>query len=226
MVRKSRISNEMKIDAVREYLENSSSSTIIAKRCGVDQNTFRSWVKTYLLIGADALKSSSRNSSYSSELKVKAVEDYLAGKGSLEDIRSYYGLKSKTQLLSWIKKYNGHETIKSSGPGGQLMTKGRKTTFDERIEIVKHCIENNTDYNTTAEKYEVSYQQVYSWVRKYEKGGVEALEDRRGKQKSDIQMSEMDKLKAKNKLLEAEIRKKQMEIDFLKKLEELERGKF
>jgi hypothetical protein len=37
---------------------------------------------------------------------------------------------------------------------------------------------------------------------------------------------ETEKLKAKNRLLEAEIRTKQMEIDFLKKLEEIERRRF
>lgn len=105
------------------------------------------------------------------------------------------------------------------------MTNGRKTTFDERVEIVKYCIEHNGEYNGTALKFKVSYQQVYSWVRKYEKDGVEALQDKRGKKKSEDQMTEMEKLKAQNKLLEAEIRKKQMEIDFLKKLEELERGR-
>ena len=39
------------------------------------------------------------------------------------------------------------------------MTKGRKTTSDERIEIVSFCIANANDYNLTAENYKVSYQQ-------------------------------------------------------------------
>ncbi|SCZ82128.1 Helix-turn-helix domain-containing protein [Acidaminobacter hydrogenoformans DSM 2784] len=103
------------------------------------------------------------------------------------------------------------------------MTKRRKTTLDERIEIVKYCIEHNRDYNGTAQHYKVSYQQVYSWTQKYESSGVEALQDRRGKNKPEDQMSELEKLRAQNKLLEAENRRKQMEIDFLKKLEEIER---
>lgn len=102
------------------------------------------------------------------------------------------------------------------------MTKGRKTTYDERIEIVKYCIEHHNNYVETAQKYQVSYQQVYLWTNKYEKEGVEALQDRRGKRKDKDEMSELEKLKAQNKLLEAENRRKQMEIDFLKKLEEIE----
>ncbi|MDT2238220.1 hypothetical protein P7H19_20895 [Paenibacillus larvae] len=37
-------------------------------------------------------------------------------------------------------------------------------------------------------------------------------------------MSEVEKLRAQNKLLQAENRRKQMEIDLLKKLDEIERG--
>ena len=106
------------------------------------------------------------------------------------------------------------------------MTKGRKTTYEERIDIVKYCIENQNNYAQTAEYFQVSYQQVYSWVTKYEKGGVKSLQDRRGKRKSVEEMSELEKLRAENKLLQAENKRKQMELDLLKKLEELERGRY
>jgi len=106
------------------------------------------------------------------------------------------------------------------------MTKGRKTTYDERVEIVKYCIENQNNYAETAQKYRVSYQQVYSWTTKYEADGVEALQDNRGKRKPLDEMSEIEKLRAENKLLEAKNKRQKMEIDFLKKLEELERRRF
>lgn len=50
------------------------------------------------------------------------------------------------------------------------MVKGRKITLEERIEIVSDCISNNKDYGKTIDTYGVSYQQIYAWVRKYEKG--------------------------------------------------------
>ncbi|WP_162266670.1 helix-turn-helix domain-containing protein [Clostridium botulinum] len=106
------------------------------------------------------------------------------------------------------------------------MTKGRATTYKERIEIIKYCIENENNYAETAEKYKVSYQQVYSWIKKYQTQGIESLQDGRGKRKKESEMSELEKLQAKNKLLEAENRRQQMEIEFLKKLEEIERGRF
>lgn len=103
------------------------------------------------------------------------------------------------------------------------MTKGRKTTLEERIEIVSHCIANGKDYGATIEKYQVSYQQLYNWVRKYEEHGAEGLSDKRGKRKPESEMTEMERLRAENKLLQAENRHKEMEIDILKKLQEIER---
>lgn len=103
------------------------------------------------------------------------------------------------------------------------MTKGRKTTYDERIEIVAFCIENNDNYQLTSDKYKVSYQQVYSWVRKYKANGQDSLIDNRGKSKTFNEMSDSQRLMAQIKLLEAQNKRLEMENDFLKKLEEIER---
>ena len=103
------------------------------------------------------------------------------------------------------------------------MTKGRKTTFDERVEIVQYCIAHDHNYAETAEKYEVSYQQARSYTVKYEEGGVEALRDRRGRSKPQKEMSELEKLRAENKILRAEKERAEMEASFLKKLDAIER---
>ena len=103
------------------------------------------------------------------------------------------------------------------------MTKGRNTTFDERVEIVEYCIAHNRNYAETAEKYKISYQQARSYTVKYDNGGVEALQDRRGKPKSKEDMTELERLRAENRILRAEKERVQMEVDFLKKLDELER---
>ena len=103
------------------------------------------------------------------------------------------------------------------------MTKARKTTFDERIEIVKFCIANSKNYGMTMDKFNVSYQQIYLWVRKYEEKGVDGLLDRRGKAKPENELTELDRLKAENKMLAAKNQELQMEIDIIKKLKEVER---
>ena len=103
------------------------------------------------------------------------------------------------------------------------MNKGRKTTKEERAEIVAFCIANGKDYALTTEKYNISYQQIYSWVRKYEANGLDGLSDKRGKNKPVEEMSEAERFKLEKKLLEAKIKDLEMENAILKKLKELER---
>jgi transposase-like protein len=103
------------------------------------------------------------------------------------------------------------------------MTKGRKTTFDERVDIVQYCIAHDHNYTETAAKYSISYQQARNYTIKYEAGGVEALWDRRGRTKPVEEMSELERLRAENRILRAEKERAEMEASFLKKLDELER---
>lgn len=173
-------------------------------------------LKSYAFMGANAFTLEG-NKKYSEELKQQAVLDYLAGYGSQDDICKKYGIRSKTKLQIWIKKYNGHEELKASGTGGIIiMTKGRKTTFEERVEIVQYCIAHDRNYAQTAEQYQVSYQQARNYIVKYEAGGVEALRDNRGKRKRPDEMSELEMLRAEVKILKAEKERAEMETSFLK----------
>ncbi|OOM78128.1 hypothetical protein CLPUN_20610 [Clostridium puniceum] len=72
------------------------------------------------------------------------------------------------------------------------MANGRKTTYEERTEIVSFCISNNEDYQITADKFKVSYQQVYTWVKKYQANGYEALMGRLGKRKEAAELTESE----------------------------------
>ena len=100
--------------------------------------------------------------------------------------------------------------------------KRRKTTMEERIKIVEYRISHSNDYASAAKELNCSCGQVYSWVKKYVTDGMEGLRDGRGRNKSGEGLSEVEKLKAENRLLRAEKKKQQMEIDLLKKLEEIE----
>lgn len=61
------------------------------------------------------------------------------------------------------------------------MKQGRQAKFEERVEIVNYTIAHGKDYQAAIEKFGVSYQQIYSWVRKLEKNGSQGLVDRRVK---------------------------------------------
>jgi len=120
--------------------------------------------------------------------------------------------------------YNGHKELKCH-TGGSRMTKGRKTTYEERIVFVKECIENGCNYTEIAQKHQVGYQQIYTWVQKYKKYGEDALKDRQGRHKKDYKpQTEEERLRLENATLKRQLYLSQMEIDVLKKLQELERG--
>lgn len=224
MSRKTKCSLDEKLKGIKEYLSGEKAVTQICDEMAINKATFYDWLKIYNDIGEANLIVSTKNKYYSDSLKLNAVKDYLAGKDSLRNICSIYEISSPRVLRDWIKKYNGHKTFKSHNKQGErIMTNGRKTTYEERTEIVAFCISNNDDYQATADKFKVSYQQVYAWVRKYEANGYEALMDRRGKRKEAAELTESEKLSAQLKLIEAENRRLKMENDFLKKLKEVER---
>ncbi len=222
---KRKVSVEDKIYAVNLYLDGKESQRRIASMFNVSMASVQQWIRNYESMGADAFTLKGYKK-YSKELKQQAVSDYLAGRGSQDDICKKYRIRSKSKLQIWIKKYNGHEELKSSGTGGSIiMTKGRKTTFEERIEIVQYCIAHDHNYAAASEEYQVSYQQARSYTIKYESGGLESLRDNRGKRKNPNEMTELERLRAEVKILKAEKERAEMEASFLKKLEEIERGR-
>lgn len=214
-----------KIEAVEKYKRGEGSQDSIAREYGVEKASFRQWIANYEAMGPSGLAARQTNNRYSVEFKTAAIEAYLRGEGSQLEICKRYSIRSKTQLRNWIKVYNGHKDLRDTGGRGRgiYMTKGRLTTLDERIEIVSYCIANGKDYGAAIEKYGVSYQQIYSWVRKYEVKGVDGLIDKRGKHKPLDEMTEVERLRAENKMLKAENKQKEMEIAVLKKVREIER---
>lgn len=172
------------------------------------------------------LKRIRKNKRYSRELKIEAVKWYLAGNGSMVETCKKFGILRHKQLQDWILWYNGQKRMRehSRAKGDIYMAKGRKTTQEERAEIVAFCIEHNKDYGLTVETYHVSYQQIYAWVRKYEEGGVAALQDNRGRTKPQEEMTEVERLRAEMRILEARNRQLEIENAFIKKLQELRGG--
>ena len=167
-----------------------------------------------------------KNKKYSPDLKAAAVQAYLSGEGSLREICRKHGIKDNRQLRNWIICYNGHKEFKrpSAERGALYMTKGKKTTRQERAEIVAFCLEHGKDYLLTVEQFGVFYQQIYSWVRKYEEKGIDGLADGRGRTKPESEMTDAEKLQAQVRMLDAQLRDKEMEIELLKKVKELEGG--
>lgn len=227
MPQKSKLPPELKVKIVEDYLAGRIGTANITNKYDIRANTLHDWVNQYQTQGPQGLVPKMKTTSYPAELKQQVVEEYLAGKGSCRDLCKKYVISKPEIIRRWIKKYNGHVELKASGGGSEIyMTSGRTTTLEERIEIVEFCISNSKNYKATIKKYDVSYQQIYTWVRKYEEQGVNGLDDRRGKRKDAASMTEVERLKAEIKLKEAENKRLQIENELLKKLDEIERRRY
>lgn len=221
---KSKIRAEEKIAAVEACRQGKLSRSEVRQKLGIDGKTLRKWLMLYETRGREGLIPQPWNRKYSASLKMQVVQEYLSGQGSQMDLCKKYSISHPCMVSEWIKRYNGHKGFKQPSSGSEIyMTKGRATTLEERIEIVRYCIEQGKDYGAAIERYQVSYQQVYSWVRKYEELGVAGLNDKRGKRKPLEEMTEVERLRAENRMLQAENKHKEMEIAILKKLQEVER---
>lgn len=216
-------SAEDKLRMVKLILEAKHSITSVSTGEGIHPTTLEEWIRNYQSMGSETFYNKGWTKRTSAEKEI-AVQEYLSGLGSLRDICKKYKISSTRTLRQWIALYNGHKELKASRTGGcSLMTKGRKTTFEERVEIASYCISHDHNYAETSEKFKVSYQQARNYTIKYETGGVTALQDNRGKRKSEDSLTEMEKLQAELKLEKAKRQRAEMELSFLKKLEEIER---
>ena len=223
-MRRIKVTPEGKLQAAKECAEGKISTNEQARKLGVDRTRVREWVQQYKAQGASAFKDTGANKVYSDELKAQAIEEYLAGKGSYIEIAAKLGVRSSTQLRTWIKVYNSGRTFEHKMSGGSHMKQGRETTQEERIIIARECIAGGGNYGEAAIKHNVSYQQVYQWTKKYKEYGEAGLEDRRGKRTKDqTPRSREEELEIEVAKLKHELYMTKVERDLLKKLDEIVR---
>lgn len=227
MGRKSKLSAEIKVEICERYL-NGESSSALADIWNIHERTIQRWTNMYRAQGASCFNTKPHNAKYTKEFKQQVVEAYLAGEGSIEDLAIRYKIPARETLRVWIQKYNNLEELKDYDPKPEVYMKdrSRKTTQEERIEIATYCLEHDKNYKETAELFDVSYTQVYQWVKKYQGSGEEGLVDRRGQHKREEQLSETEALQRKVKLLERQLKEKEMENELLKKVQEIERRRY
>jgi transposase len=212
-----------KLTIIGEISSGGISMKDAIKKYGISKTTLVKWRQRYKVYGLEGLERQTHNRSYSAELKFQAVKDYLEGGLSQYQIIDKYKIASRTQLSNWIKQYNGRSGLKAYSGGSKAMTKGRSTTWQERIDIVQYCIAHQHDYQKTADQFKVSYQQVYQWVKKFQDGGQEALQDGRGRKKVPEELTEAEKQKLEMKKLQYEMERLRAENAFLKKLRDIQR---
>ncbi len=225
MGRKAKCSIEEKQKAVEDYINGIRSISEIMDDLSIKSTrSIRDWINAYKEQGPAALLPSNKNQSYSKEFKIKIVEKYLSGEASLTDLCAKYGIKSHHSLRRWISLYNSDMELKDYDPKQEvyMAEARRKTTIEERREIVDYCIKHNRNYKDTAALYDVSYSQVYSWVKKYDTNGENALTDKRGRHKTDDEVDELERLRRENLRLKRQLEEKDMLTELLKKVKEFE----
>ena len=222
MSRRVKYSIDEKVRAAEKYIRGEASAKEIAKKLKMGKNgnkRVRYWAKIYRENGIKGFHLIKGNNSYTSAQKLKVVEAYCNGKGSLEDLCIKYHIPSTSTLINWIKVYNSNRIFRDYDPKPEVyVAMRRKTTKEERLKIVTECLEHGKNYKDTAEKYDVSYSQVYYWVKNYENKGSLGLEDRRGKRKRDDEVDELERLRRENMRLKAKLEESQRLNLLLKKV--------
>ena len=218
------------IAACEDYLTGNLSHDEICRKYSISYNEkesnsiLRDWIVRYRAHGQAAFIKEKGNKHYSAQFKKSVVEEYLAGNGSLRDIAAKYGIPSKGTLRLWVLEYNANRKLKDYIPNREvyMAEARRKTTIEERKEIVEYCLAHDRDYKGTASLYTVSYSQVYSWVKKYDVAGDEGLSDKRGHHKTDEEVDELERLRRENKRLKRQLEENDMLVQLLKKVKEFE----
>ena len=187
-----KISSDIKLEYAQQCFEGKLSISEVAQFLNVNKSIVGYWVLLYEVQGPSVFMDTGRNQVHSPEFKLEAIQCYLGGEDSYRIVAAKFGLKTESLLKQWVKMYNNGEDSTRKMSGGSHMKTARSTTHEERIEIAKHCLKHDKNYGATAKKYNVSYAQVYNWVKRYIELGEPGLEDRRGKRK-DSQVGRSEK---------------------------------
>ncbi|MFA7078483.1 MAG: helix-turn-helix domain-containing protein, partial [Syntrophomonas sp.] len=160
MGRTPKLTTEVKIELLEQYFAGGSPSKL-SEEYGINVRTIEQWANRYREYGSEAFRSRQGNNSYTAEFKLQVVQDYMQSGVSEERLALKYDIPDRSTIHKWINKYNGHKgNLKSYKIGRTAMTKARKTTLDERLEVVNYCIDHGLNYIAAAEKFQVSYNQV------------------------------------------------------------------
>ena len=85
-MRKRKYSAELIISIVKERIEKETSWKRLGAKYNIQRRRIEGWVIQYKENGIPAFIPEERNRVYSEETKLHAVEDYLNGKGSQEEM--------------------------------------------------------------------------------------------------------------------------------------------
>lgn len=155
---------------------------------------------------------------FSFEVKLKAIQMYLAGIGS-PTIARRLGIKGKISVQTWVARYR-----KYGIQGLEIRSPKFDYDGDFKLKVLNWKKQHKASYPQTALQFDISNPgTIANWQRKLKERGIEALFTRRGRanhmmtnhnHQARKQLSELERLKADNRALK-------VENEYLKKLEVL-----
>ncbi len=209
MDKRIKFTKEEKIAIAKRYLEGNIGCNSLAREVGCNRNTILKWADTYNEHGDAAFRDTAKHKAYTKEFKAEAVKWYF-DHGSLMLAAAKYCI-TDCVLRMWIKAYKDG-TLKDRIPMPEVYhMKGRRTTFEERKEIVHYCLSHDKNYKETAKTYSLPYSRVFNMVKKYEQEGEEGIMDAKTKHALHP-LTEIEKLQRENERL-----KKELELEKLKR---------
>lgn len=211
---------------IQLYLEEGKSFRELNEDYGLllSRSGFNKKVLRYQEYGLLGIQTKSNNNHYTKDFKMTVIREHLEEETPIIQLARKYNIPSDSTVRNWIIKYTKGEENGRYSPKPEVYTmKGKRTTQEEKIEIVKDFLSNSLSYKEAAEKHQVSYNNVYSWVQKYKEHGPDGLIDGRGRGKPDSIQTEEERIQAENAALKARNEYLETENAALKKLEEVER---
>lgn len=211
-----------KLRLLSEFQDSPDTLTVFSDYRSIRPSSMTRWIKQYLHAGLAGLLRNPHNQQYSKALKVKAVKSYLEEHLTYQEIGSRFQIRNISVLNQWIIQYNNGNLTATNVARKRQRNMGRKVSFDEKVEIVKWIMNHEDNYTAATEKFDITYQRAYSWVRKYRQSGHwEVLKDQRGKNRNKVPVTEVEKLRAEVRKLRAEAEEREIQIAFAKKLMEI-----
>ena len=95
---KAKYEAELKLKIVEDCLNGRDNPNHVMNSTGIHKKTIQIWISKYKAEGPAAFLASEKNRRYTSDLKRKAVEEYLSGKASYIDLMEKYAIRSATQI--------------------------------------------------------------------------------------------------------------------------------
>ncbi|MCM3569684.1 transposase, partial [Neobacillus mesonae] len=128
---------------------------------------------------------------FSSEFREKVVLDYLTGGGGSKLLAKKYSIGSHKTILKWVNQY------KKYGDNA-FNVRNNKDVYNGnfKLGVLEWMKSNKASLAETALHFNISTEStIWTWERKFEEQGVEALFKRRGRPKQMTAKNKSNKKK-------------------------------